>query len=501
MYSSSSQLVYSAYRKAGTFYSPIVEHLRFLIIGIVLAWTCQWIPLKIIRFGGYLLLIVSIVLLIVTLISGQSANEASRWLTIFGYSLQPSEFAKLAVIIVVADLISRIKEKKTDEKRIFWIMIAIVAVVCLLIFPENLSTAAMLFAVTFIMMFVGQISWKYIFLVLGIIVFLLAFLVLLINVVPENHRPAFLKRASTWENRILNHGSDENKYVFGDIKVTKQLFITSNTPTGQTTVEIPNNQSIEAGSLVSVHLEVAVDREMWNIHIQDTLVAGTKYADVIAGYKHQNGTAYNESISDSAINFVFEHIAKGIYNFEYNLQTNATVALSNKSPDIYSAYVITDENRQSQRGKIAIAKGGLLGVGPGNSEQRNVLPGAFSDFIFAIIIEETGLALGLFIMLLYLVLLFRAGAIATQSRTVFLSVSCIGLALMIVVQAFVHMAVATGLGPITGQPLPLISRGGTSIIVTCIYFGIIFSATRSIKAEKTKEKLKSEEPVITIEEE
>ena len=121
---------------------------------------------------------------------------------------------------------------------------------------------------------------------------------------------------------------------------------------------------------------------------------------------------------------------------------------------------------------------------PGNSVERDYLPQAYSDFIYSIIVEEMGLIGGFFVILLYLILLFRAGKIATNCSSVFPAVLVIGLSLMIVIQTFINMSVATSLIPVTGQPLPLISRGGTSILITCIYFGIILGITRQIKSEQ-----------------
>jgi len=155
-------------------------------------------------------------------------------------------------------------------------------------------------------------------------------------------------------------------------------------------------------------------------------------------------------------------------------------------------YVINDENLQVQHGRIAIARGGLFGVMPGNSVQRDFLPQAYSDFIYAIIVEEMGLMGGIVVILLYMILVYRAGRIATKSATVFPAIVMIGLSLMIVFQAFVSMAVATSLGPVTGQPLPMISRGGTAILITSLYFGIMFGITRQIKEETEKPELNEE---------
>ena len=156
--------------------------------------------------------------------------------------------------------------------------------------------------------------------------------------------------------------------------------------------------------------------------------------------------------------------------------------------DAVDKFVINDANRQVQHGRIAIARGGVLGVFPGNSVQRDFLPQAYSDFIYAIIVEEMGLVGGLLVILLYMVLLFRAGRIATKSKTVFPAILVIGLSLLLVLQAFVNMAVSTSLIPVTGQPLPMISRGGTSILVTSVYFGIMLGITRQIKEETVKTK-------------
>jgi len=149
-----------------------------------------------------------------------------------------------------------------------------------------------------------------------------------------------------------------------------------------------------------------------------------------------------------------------------------------------SKYVINDKNRQEKYGQIAIARGGVFGLMPGNSVERDYLPQAYSDFIYSIIVEEMGLIGGIVVIILYLILLFRAGKIATNCSSVFPAILVIGLSLMIVIQTFINMSVATSLIPVTGQPLPLISRGGTSILITCIYFGIIFGITRQIKSEE-----------------
>ncbi|MDR1601302.1 MAG: FtsW/RodA/SpoVE family cell cycle protein [Tannerella sp.] len=141
-----------------------------------------------------------------------------------------------------------------------------------------------------------------------------------------------------------------------------------------------------------------------------------------------------------------------------------------------SIFIITDDNRQVNQAKMAIARGGLFGKGPGQSVQRDVLPLAYSDFIYAIIVEELGIILGgLGVLLLYIMLLIRVGIISRQCDRFFPQYLVLGCGLMIVIQAFINIAVAVNLIPVTGQPLPLICQGGTSTVMTCVYMGIILS--------------------------
>lgn len=137
---------------------------------------------------------------------------------------------------------------------------------------------------------------------------------------------------------------------------------------------------------------------------------------------------------------------------------------------------------------IAIAKSNIIGCGPGNSRERDFLPQAYSDFIFAIIIEELGLLPAAVIVLLYIMVLFRASRIANRCKGSFPAFVILGLAILIVVQAAVNMSVAVGLIPVTGQPLPLISRGGSSIMVTSIYFGMMISISRFAKKREAEQK-------------
>ncbi|MBI5541634.1 MAG: FtsW/RodA/SpoVE family cell cycle protein [Bacteroidia bacterium] len=140
----------------------------------------------------------------------------------------------------------------------------------------------------------------------------------------------------------------------------------------------------------------------------------------------------------------------------------------------------SEENFQVEQSKIAIATGGLFGKGPGNSTQRNFLPHPYSDFIFAIIIEEYGIFIPFGIIFLYILLFYRAGVIVRKSSSAFAAFLSMGLALSLIFQAFINMAVAVNLFPVTGQTMPLVSMGGTSIIFTSAAFGIILSVSQSV---------------------
>jgi cell division protein FtsW len=171
-----------------------------------------------------------------------------------------------------------------------------------------------------------------------------------------------------------------------------------------------------------------------------------------------------------------------------------------------SKQVDKDENYQINQAKIAIAKGGLLGLGPGNSQTRNFLPHPYSDFIFAIIIEEYGLAGGGFILFVYLVFLFRSIRIFKKCPYAFGAFLALGLSFTLVIQALINMAVTVNLFPVTGVTLPLVSMGGSSFLFTCLAIGIILSVARNVEQleapadDKTKKEAKEKKPKAKAEE-
>ncbi len=143
------------------------------------------------------------------------------------------------------------------------------------------------------------------------------------------------------------------------------------------------------------------------------------------------------------------------------------------NPDDENKYKVTDKNRQVVHAQRAIARGGLIKFGPGTSIERDYLPNAYNDFIYAIVIEEYGLFGGIAVIVIFLILLLRAPTIAFQQKSDYAMLLVFGAAFIIIFQAFINMAVSVNLGPVTGQPLPLVSKGGTSILFICVYFGII----------------------------
>jgi cell division protein FtsW len=163
-----------------------------------------------------------------------------------------------------------------------------------------------------------------------------------------------------------------------------------------------------------------------------------------------------------------------------NLLARANTWVGRVENFIYGSKNVVDEDAyQATQAKIAVAKGGTFGVGPGNSTQRNFLPQAYNDFIFPIIIEEYGFLGGAFILFIYMVFLYRCIRIFKKCPYAFGAFLALGLSFTLVIQAVINMAVSVGLFPVTGVTLPLISMGGTSFLFTCLSIGIILSVARN----------------------
>jgi cell division protein FtsW len=151
-----------------------------------------------------------------------------------------------------------------------------------------------------------------------------------------------------------------------------------------------------------------------------------------------------------------------------------------------------ENNYQVEQSKIAIATGGIFGKGPGNSTQRDFLPYAYSDFIYALIVEEYGFIGGLLVLFLYMFLLYRAGVIVKKSTRTFGAFLSIGLALLLVLQAIINMGVTVHMFPVTGQTLPFVSMGGSSLIFTSIAIGIILNVSRNVEVQDNHTEIEEE---------
>lgn len=354
VFSASSTIVYRQQNHWG----PIFRHFVFLMIGFGSVMFLQRVQTRYLSIF-LLLLPLSWILLMITMVIGTDVNGAQRWLGIGAFTIQPSEFAKLALVGFVAFALSKLKND--NESFIFKALMLGIIITCGLIVTENLSTAVLLFGVCYLMMFIGQISLKRLGFIAGLGILLAIILFATISLIPKDYLP---DRFATWKARVERHTS------------------------------------------------------------QDEASSGAPTAD----------------------------------------------------------YKITDENYQVSHAKIAIANGNIIGL-PGSGTERDFLPQAYSDFIFAIILEEMGLIGGLITLLLYVALMIRAGMLASKTEKLFPRYLLLGCALIITVQALANMAVAVNLIPVTGQPLPLISRGGTSTIITCVYFGIILACSNAKEEE------------------
>ena len=348
VYSSTGSLAYQ-HRSGNTFYY-LFKQLKYIVLGVMIIFFVHLVPYRVFSRVSIFALYLAIPLLILTIFAGTNINEATRWLEIpgTGLTIQPSDFAKIALVMYLAKILAVNQNNIRDFKGVFGkISLAIVGT-CALILPANFSTAAIVFVTAFTLMFVGRIPVKYLalFVVTGVFAFSL-FIggALLLN--KEG-------RISTWKNRI---------------------------------------------------------------------------------------EAYMDGNSD---------------------------------------------NYQADQAKVAIVQGGLFGKGPGNSTQRNLLPHPYSDFIYAIIIEEYGsLVGGILVIALYLWLFFRAGLIIRRSKSTYGAFLAFGLSMGLVLQAFVNMAVAVGLVPVTGQTLPLVSMGGSSIFFTSMATGMILSVSWGTKEDES----------------
>ena len=364
VFSASTNLAYKNHGSGNTF-TYLLKHAAQVLVGFFILYKIHKVPYHYFKTISKILLPVVWGLLIYTLLNGtiiEGAN-ASRWIQIpfIGITFQTSALASIVLYVYVAHYLSKKRETPITFQNSLWELWTPVFITLIFILPANFSTAALIFSMVIMLVFIGKYPLKYIGVILGAGAIGLLFFIFVAITFPD----AFPNRVDTWIARIDNFATDK--------------------------------------------------------------------------------------------------------------------------PD--------EDDYQIEKAKIAIASGGLYGLGPGKSVQKNFLPQSSSDFIYAIIVEEYGMVGGICILGLYLLLLFRFVVAAHKANSLFGKLVVVGLGFPIIFQAMTNMAVAVELLPVTGQTLPLISSGGTSIWMTCIALGIILSVTKKEEeiAEELAEKQKRDD--------
>ena len=355
VYSAASNLAYIG--SGSNTFSYFIKHFVHLFLGFSIIYGVHKIPYRYFKGLSMVMIPFILILLIITMLQGSTIGgaNASRWIRvpIVGFTFQPSTLAALVLMVYVARYLSKIKDETISFRESVLPLWLPVFIVLALILPANFSTAALIFSMVILLTFVGGYPLKYLSIIIGSGVVVLALFVLTAKAFPD----LMPNRVDTWTSRISSF----------------------------------------------------VDSE------------------------------------------------------------------------------VTQEDYQIEKAKIAIASGGVQGLGPGKSIQKNFLPQSSSDFIFAIIIEEYGLIGGILLLILYLWLLFRIVIVAQKSDSVFGKLLAIGVGIPVIFQALVNMGVAVQLFPVTGQTLPLISSGGTSIWVTCLALGVVLSVSAKRDEDKNNE--------------
>lgn len=386
-------------------YMPIVKHCFFLLLGGIVLFIVHKIPYnnKAFLFGITVgLFVITLASLVYVQFFGEILNGARRSFRLFGISIQPSEFAKLAVVTTLSLILSRTQKQNGVSNIGLWGCVAVVGVFSLFTFKSGLTNFLLLAGISLIMMVVGGISGK------KILTLVLAFGILgggfkYINHINEQKEENIQLAAKQNGERVINEGEATEDDYTATLQPEKK-----------------------PGEIDRSNLRWKRLKDWWN---NDSLV-----------YRR-----------------------------------------------------IDDKNAQEMFSRMAQAHGGVTGVFFGNSRESSRLPLAFSDYIFSIIVEDTGLIGGTCVVLLYLFLLARAAMIARRCRRTLPTLIVIGTASMITLQAFFHMAINTGVFPVSGQPLPLISKGGTSIIIINFAFAILLSISRTVAGLTDKQNANQED--------
>ena len=365
VYSATGSLAYKNYRGNTEIY--LFKQIAFIMAGILVIYFAHLVNYTFYSRAAKIAFLISLPLLFYTLFFGVKMNEGSRWIRLpfINMTMQTSDFARLALFMYLARLLSKKQDVIKDFKKGFLPVIVPIIITCALIAPANLSTALLLGASCLLLLFIGRVNTKHILMTIGLALIPLVFMV---------------------AAAVIRHGK-ENK---------EEIILTEK----------------KSGSTLFGRVDTWIGR-------MESFIYGSKEAE------------------------------EGAY--------------------------------QVNQAKIAISKGGVFGVGPGNSTTRDYLPQAYNDFIYAIIIEEYGLVGGAFIMFFYLVFLYRCIRIYKRCPFAFGAFLALGLSFTLAIQAVANMAVTVNLFPVTGVTLPLVSMGGTSFIFTCLAIGIILSVARNVE--------------------
>ena len=348
-------------------YGPISKHVITLLVGVLALFIVQSISFKtrLFRWCIIVFALITIGALIYVMEHGQVINNAVRSLSLFGFSVQPAELAKLSTVLLVAMIMSRYQE------------------------PGGVRTVGVVLS-AIIVLFFGGFTYK-------------------------------------------------------------QGF---------------TNTAI----LMSISLSMML---IGGVQLKKFVIVLLVYGIVAAGYMKMR-----ESDEDATSNGTATEMAEA-RNTDRSATRVNRLERFDWNEDECLAHPLTDKCKQEQYAYMARAHGGILGVFPGNSRESSRLPLAFSDYIYSIIVEEMGLVGGIAVLILYLALLARAGRIAQRCTRAFPALLVLGVAVMITIQALSHIAINCGMVPVSGQPLPLISAGGSSIVVINIAFGIMIGVSKN----------------------
>ena len=360
VYSCTSNLAFQ-YQGGNMLYYPM-KHLFFVLLGFVMMFVFSWVPYKHHVKYTDILFWVFVALLGITLLLGPSTNDARRWFKIplLDISFQPSDFAKLALVLYLAKMLALAQVEAENRRKYFMRSLAAIGIVCALVFPANFSTAMLIGLASLGMLFLGNFPTKWI---LGVVGAGLVAMLLFVAVVKVTGTHS---RLNTWVSRVETFFSDDS--------------------------------SKKTGS-----------------------------------------------------------------------------------------------DFQARQSLVAISQGGFIGKGVGNGPQINVIPHPYSDFIFASIAHEMGIVFVIIVILAYIVMFYRCVVIVRDVGTLFPALLVMGLLMNIMLQTLSNMFVAIGLMPVTGQPLPFVSMGGTSLISTGIALGVILNVSRYSGKKETLEEIEQDE--------